>query len=485
MKRSGFVFVLATAMLVGEWPAWGTEPGNGAPQVFLDKSPKIVAYQLKRLNNAQLLGVERKTDDPKYKPVYEAILTRKAMDKKFRQEAVDALAKLDKSDPVVVLLNAIGNVEADDKGTLHELVSMLMAQPATSLAAQREKIETLGKESQNPIVKEAAFAALATADTNPDHIWEQASQSPVDLRLALASLSMISDPKVRSSFHDRVRPLAESAMDQSTRAAAIDALGYITGHDPQTFQFLSGLIETGKGEARAAAVRAVRRIPEDQWPKDQIEPLARAVVKLVGQTPADQRTTPELAQAVQLGTELASQLPEAQGAEIRKSLRELGVRVVAIRTLREQMQYDLRYFVAQAGRPVEILLENGDAMPHNLVIVQPGALQEVAVAAGVMPAPADPNEKAYVPDNPKVFQSTRLVQPDEVATVNFVAPHKPGSYPYMCTFPGHWVRMYGVMLVVPDLEAWEKNPTPPKDPLTYQNMTPQKNAPTGSQDHQH
>ena len=30
---------------------------------------------------------------------------------------------------------------------------------------------------------------------------------------------------------------------------------------------------------------------------------------------------------------------------------------------------------------------------------------------------------------------------------------KPGEYNFVCTFPGHWVRMYGVMLVVPSLDA--------------------------------
>lgn len=485
MKCVGLIllFLAAPILAVGHLRA-EDRPGE-APHIFLDKSPKIVAYQLKRLNNAQLLAVERKPDEAKYKPVYEAILTRKAMDNKFRQEAMEALAKLDKSDPVVVLLNAIGNVDAEDKGTLHELVGMLVAQPQAALAAQREKIAALAESATSPVVKEASYAALATADGSPSKIWPQASQSRDNQRLLLASLSMVTDPKVRESFYDRVKPLAEKAPDEATRTAAIDALGFIPGHEPQTFQFLSDLIKNEKGGARAAAVRAIRRIPSDEWPKDQIEPLARQIVKLIEQTPADQRTSPETAQAVQLGNELSSELPEAQGAEIRHSLRELGVRVVALRTLREQMQYDLRYFAVQAGKPVEILVENDDAMPHNLVIVQPGALQEVAVAGGVLPPPSDPSAKAYVPASPKVLESTPLVQPGDTATLNFVAPHKPGSYPFMCTFPGHWVRMYGVMLVVPDLEEWEKNPTPPSDPLTYQKMTAQKNPATGPQEHQH
>ena len=60
---------------------------SGTPQVFLDKNPRIVAYQLKRLSNAQLVALERKTDHPKYKPVYEAILVRKGMERKHRENS--------------------------------------------------------------------------------------------------------------------------------------------------------------------------------------------------------------------------------------------------------------------------------------------------------------------------------------------------------------------------------------------------------------
>ena len=51
-------------------------------------------------------------------------------------------------------------------------------------------------------------------------------------------------------------------------------------------------------------------------------------------------------------------------------------------------------------------------------------------------------------------------------TIKFTAPQKPGEYNFVCSFPGHWVRMYGVMLVVPSLDAFEAKPTVPNDPMT-------------------
>jgi azurin len=32
-------------------------------------------------------------------------------------------------------------------------------------------------------------------------------------------------------------------------------------------------------------------------------------------------------------------------------------------------------------------------------------------------------------------------------TLRFFAPDEPGDYPYICTFPGHWRVMKGVMKV--------------------------------------
>jgi azurin len=59
----------------------------------------------------------------------------------------------------------------------------------------------------------------------------------------------------------------------------------------------------------------------------------------------------------------------------------------------------------------------------------------------------------YVPDIPQVLFHTRLVNPQETVKLEFVAPDKPGDYPYVCTFPGHWSIMNGVMKVVSEETA--------------------------------
>ena len=162
----------------------------------------------------------------------------------------------------------------------------------------------------------------------------------------------------------------------------------------------------------------------------------------------------------------ASALPDLSAAAMRRDLRDKGVQVVQIGTVPEQMRYDVRWFVVEAGKPVQVTLANADAMPHNLVIGRPGSINAIGTAAAAMPPPADPGARAYVPAGPLVLQATRLVQRGESDTLTFTAPTEPGEYNFLCSFPGHWVRMYGVMLVVQSLDRFEANPVAPTDPLT-------------------
>ena len=186
----------------------GQKADAGAPQVFLDKPAKVVAYQLKRLTNAQLVAIQRNADEPKYKPVYEAILVRKGLERKYREEAVAALAKLNGSDPVLEILSGVGNVEKDDAATLAELAGLLMAQKPEALTAQRDKVEPLAAQSQSAAVKQAAYAALAVADGGPDKAWQLASAAgPEGLRALLLGLAIIPDPALRQAFYPLVQPL--------------------------------------------------------------------------------------------------------------------------------------------------------------------------------------------------------------------------------------------------------------------------------------
>ena len=182
--------------------------------------------------------------------------------------------------------------------------------------------------------------------------------------------------------------------------------------------------------------------------------------------PAEGRTEPDALDAIQFGEKLAAKLSDDTKRAVRRDLRALGVQVVRIQTLPEKLSFDVKWFAVEAGKPVQIVLFNPDAMPHNLIVSKPGSLEAVGTAGGSMPMPTDPDAKAFVPDLPAVLFSTKLVKEGDTERLGFTAPSEPGEYPFVCTFPGHWVRMYGVMLVVEKLDAWEASPTVPVDPLT-------------------
>jgi azurin len=59
----------------------------------------------------------------------------------------------------------------------------------------------------------------------------------------------------------------------------------------------------------------------------------------------------------------------------------------------------------------------------------------------------DAYAKIFVPVISEVLFSTPLVATGKSFKLAFKAPNKPGEYPFICTFPGHWRIMKGVIKV--------------------------------------
>lgn len=118
-----------------------------------------------------------------------------------------------------------------------------------------------------------------------------------------------------------------------------------------------------------------------------------------------------------------------------------------VQAIPNQMQFAPRELRAKAGRPVRIVFENPDSMPHNFVLVAAGAEEEIGVLADQMASDPTSLAKHYVPASSKVLHATPLVNPAGRAELTFTAPAQPGRYPYLCTFPGHWRIMRGVLVV--------------------------------------
>lgn len=111
------------------------------------------------------------------------------------------------------------------------------------------------------------------------------------------------------------------------------------------------------------------------------------------------------------------------------------------------LKYDTEELRAKRGEYIALTLTNSDAMPHNLVVVQPGAYETVGMAAFKMLNDPQAGDKHYVPNMPEVLAHTSVIFPGSRHTIYVQLPDEPGEYPYLCTFPGHWQTMKGVLIV--------------------------------------
>jgi azurin len=123
--------------------------------------------------------------------------------------------------------------------------------------------------------------------------------------------------------------------------------------------------------------------------------------------------------------------------------------VIKLTTVKDIMKFNRELITAKAGTTIQIVLDNIDYMQHNLVLIHPNTLDKVGAAADQMVHDQDGAKMAYVPKMPEVIGATTLVNPGETYTLTVTLPATPGDYPYVCTFPGHWRMMNGILRVTP------------------------------------
>lgn len=138
----------------------------------------------------------------------------------------------------------------------------------------------------------------------------------------------------------------------------------------------------------------------------------------------------------------------AMPAEARpEPVRTAKVRTVRLKAIPGAMKYDVTEIRAYPGEVIEFVLENPDSLQHNLLVTAPGKMPEVGVACDKMGETIEGKGRQFVPDLPSVFAAMGLVDPGKSGRLYWVVPSKPGTYPYVCTYPGHWRTMNGKIRV--------------------------------------
>ena len=123
-----------------------------------------------------------------------------------------------------------------------------------------------------------------------------------------------------------------------------------------------------------------------------------------------------------------------------------GARPVTIQTA-GNLSYTTRTVRVRAGEPIALTLDNPDVVPHNWALARPGTLERVGHLANLLISDPEAVVRHYIPRSSDILVYTNVVLPKEKTTVYFHAPQQPGSYPFLCTFPGHWLVMNGELIV--------------------------------------
>lgn len=116
-------------------------------------------------------------------------------------------------------------------------------------------------------------------------------------------------------------------------------------------------------------------------------------------------------------------------------------------TANDQMQFDKNEIRVQAGQTVRLTLEHvgqleENVMGHNFVL-----LKQDADVTDFGQRAAQARDNDYIPEgSDAVIANTEMIGGGESTTIEFEAP-EPGTYTFICSFPGHFVQMRGQFIV--------------------------------------
>lgn len=113
------------------------------------------------------------------------------------------------------------------------------------------------------------------------------------------------------------------------------------------------------------------------------------------------------------------------------------------------MKYDKAELTVKAGVKVKLTFKNEKcALMHNFLLLKPGTRDAVGALADQMLADPQGLAKQYCPVSDNILvKGSKLLAIGQTDVIEFTAPAEAGDYPYICTFPGHWRLMQGVMHV--------------------------------------
>lgn len=282
-------------------------------------------------------------------------------------------------------------IRAGDKRTAVQ--RLLLDQPADALRTIRSELIDLAKTAAGGTARAHGLAALAKVADGKATL--AAVKLPYDV---LTAAPLIGRAGNHPELFATVKRLLAKGTAKSTRLAAIKAVSFFSDLDMEAVELLVNVADETRASdltTSFAALASLKRIPAEKWSKKYGN---RVLTKLTVEATPDLKFAP---------TE----------------------------------------FSVLAGSAVELTFFNPDNMYHNFVLVESAAAEAVGLASETMSAQPDGLERNYVPAHDGILHFTPQLGLRRRHTLRFYAPDKPGDYPYLCTYPGHWRVMRGVMRV--------------------------------------
>lgn len=120
---------------------------------------------------------------------------------------------------------------------------------------------------------------------------------------------------------------------------------------------------------------------------------------------------------------------------------------IRLKAVPAKMAFNVTEITVKPDHQYTFTFENPDHMLHSVVITKPGQGTVVGEMVDAMTNQPDAMAKHFIPDTDLILFATPQIPFGGKFEKEFTTPSEPGRYPFICTFPGHWRLMSGVIIV--------------------------------------
>ncbi len=448
--RDGYLDYVLQETLETLRPQWEHDPS------LLTEDSPASDYLLARISPEKLRSL------PDAPPVLRARLASKGLEIDQRLSALRRLADTEQRDVLDVWCDqasqAFRAASIDTDETMKFWTELLGQLTRDEQRAGRARALQLAREGSTDSIRTLGYTASLTIDGKLEDIWTASEHDQSSFAAMLRGLAYV-EPRLRKEAGQRIARLLKPAdggdtasgsphlLDQdSVRNATLGTIAQLGLPAPSVIEILVPFLSDPQWHA--SAVTSLRQLDPQTLSAELATACLAPLADYWKGLSLEARATEGFPDDLAFAKKLVEQLPDEQRATWQTSLDSVAIQRIRVASVPQRMAFDSPVIVVEAGRPVELIFSNPDEMPHNLAVGTPGSLPTIGLAADALAADPQGPAKGYLPQVPEILAATPMLEPRQSARIILPLPDAEGSYPFVCTYPGHWRRMYGALLAV-------------------------------------